>query len=188
MTEPYILNRSFKFANTDMYEKFGIRLREMPSDVMIPGLRSRKKKIPSRSGEFDYGAKYYDEREVKLSCLIQPGFSYEDSAIREIAYILSKKGQLRLWNCPDKYYIGRLYEPVDILQELKITTEFDLTFVCDPFAYGHTIQENFDQRINLDRTSKSYKGTASTPIRLEITNAGTTTATGIQISMTIKSN
>ena len=57
MTEPYILNRSFKFANTDMYEKFGIRLREMPSDVMIPGLRSRKKKIPSRSGEFDYGAK-----------------------------------------------------------------------------------------------------------------------------------
>lgn len=187
MSEPYIEKRSFKFNGVDMYDKFGIVLRKMPNDYLLPELRSRKKEIPMRSGMYDYGARYYNERSVELSCMIDRGFPYNESAMREIAYFLSKKGQLHLWNCPEKYYLGRIYNTVQKNQDLKISTEFDLSFICDPFAYGEVVSNSFNMALSMVYEKYRYKGTADTAARFEITNpTGMPAATTINIRISYK--
>lgn len=66
----YISAHSFKFGQTDMWEAYGIRIEEngITEDTLLPQLRARKVKIPQRSGAFDFGAKFYDERSLTLNC------------------------------------------------------------------------------------------------------------------------
>ena len=60
--------------------------------------------------------------------------------------------------------------------------KYTLQFLCEPFAYGETVQVDFHGPV----WSASYRGTQETPTRLQITNAGSTTANGIQITITEK--
>ena len=105
----YIDKSSFQFGTTDMFQRFGIQISDdgMPGDVLKPQLRARKVTVPLRNGAYDYGANYYDERPFTINCVTVRAGNRDDA--REMAYILSKKSQLRLWNEPDKYYIGRIY-------------------------------------------------------------------------------
>ena len=85
----YIDNGSFKFGNIDLFTEFGLRLINVIGDSLSPKLRERKVVIPNRSGAYDYGAKYYDEREVTLECASMVNLSRAEW--RELSYILSKK-------------------------------------------------------------------------------------------------
>lgn len=174
----YLNKSSFVFNGTDMYQRFGIQLVGEPEDVIQPGLRSRKTTIPNRSGAYDFGARYYEERLLTLSCVTTR--AVERAGVREISYLLSKKGTIRIWNEPDKYYIGRIYDAIALEQLRKIGNRFELRFVCEPFAYGATVQEEFGMRLELSGDN-AYRGTASTPTRIEITNTGTRDAVGIRI-------
>lgn len=175
MTEDYIAHRSFLFGNVDMYTRFGIYVTKLPQDALLPAFRPRKVTIPQRSGAYDFGAKYNEERSLPISCTVVRDISRE--TMREVAYVLSKKMRIRIWNEPGKYYIGRIYDPPSLIQERRVKDEFDLIFVCDPYAYGSSITENFD---GLNYVP-NYLGTRETPTRITITNTGTTNAVGIRI-------
>lgn len=172
---------SFLFGNTDMYQRFGIQIADdgMPSDVLKPQLRERKVTVPLRNGSYDYGAKYYDERPYGINCVTVKAGTRDDA--REMAYILSKKSEIYLWNEPDKYYIGRIYQAPDLECLRKIGNRFTLNFVLEPFAYRNVIDDVFDGTHYVP----DYKGTAPTPTYIVITNTGNSNAVNIQLKQII---
>ena len=180
MDKNWLTRSSFTFGGVDMYAEFGIQLTDdgLPKDVLIPGLRSRKQQIPQRHGAYDYGAEYYDERSIGIRCVTTRILTRADT--REIAYALSKKAELRTWNEPDKYYIGRIYQAPDLEQLRTIGNRFPLIFICDPFAYGETKTEQMPSLVYLPK----YRGTAATPTYIVIENIGETAAVNIQITQT----
>lgn len=173
---------SFLFGTTDMYQTFGIQISEdgLPNDVLKPQLRERKVVVPMRNGAYDFGAHWYDERPLSVTCVTVRAGTRDDA--REMAYILSKKSQIRFWNEPDKYYVGRIYAApeLDILR--KAGNRFTLEFVLDPFAYGGTVSEPFVNR----RYRMNYKGTAPTPTYIVIENTGSGNARNIRITQSIR--
>lgn len=182
MTFTYIEKSSFLFGTTDMFQKFGIQMTDsgFANDVLMPQLRERKVTIPLRNGSYDYGAKYYDERNVKLNCVTVRAGTRDDA--REMAYVLSKKSQIRLWNEPDKYYVGRVYVAPDLEILRKVGNKFSLAFKLEPFAYRYTVTENFTDRQYIP----DYHGTAPTPTYIVIENVGSSNAVNIQITQSIK--
>jgi phage-related protein len=167
---------SFEINDVDMFEEFGMML-IFENPQIQPQLRPRKITIPQRSGAYDYGAQYYDERELTLNCYIEGEFSTAQKD--ELSYLLSKKVNITLWNTPDRYYSGRIYNitQTDPVGE-DIMTYIDLTFVCDPFAYGALEEVLFEGCL-----TPTYNGTASTPTRLDITNNGTVDVSTVRISI-----
>lgn len=167
------------FNGVDLYETYGI-LVERVEDDLLPALRERKVVVPGRSGAYDFGAKFYDERLLTL-----PSGSTRQltrGEVREVSYALSKKGRIVLWDEPDKYYIGRIYDATDLERILRTLRKYTLQFLCEPFAYGETVQVDFHGPV----WAASYRGTQETPTRLQITNTGSATANGIQITITEK--
>ena len=173
---------SFQFGTTDMYLAYGIKLTEnsIPEDVLLPELRSRKVTVPLRHGTYDYGARYYDERAIRIECVTSKILSRADA--REIAYTLSKKSEIYFWTEPDKYYVGRVYQAPTLEQLRNVGNRFTLTFVCEPFAYGETKTEAFEN----SRYSPNYNGTAPTPTYIVITNTGSRNVSNIRIIQTDK--
>lgn len=175
MTESYIDNSSFKFGGVEMYDQFGIRVIES-SDLLLPELRARKVTIPSRSGSYDYGAIYHNERLLKLRC--QTISTVGRDEIREISYVLSKKSAIRVWDEPGKYYIGRIYSATDLEKIRQAATEFTLIFTCDPYAYGNIVQMDFGMKLK-----PNYIATRMTPTQITIRNTGSVDAVGIHVTL-----
>ena len=165
----------FTFGGVDFYEKYGILL-EKTKDNLIPEMRERKTVVPDRNGAYDYGAKYYDERVVELQCVSLRQLTRAE--MRELAYDLSGKKELRTWHEPDKYYMGQLFttDPIEYIG--TIGNRFGLPFKCEPFAYGNQITERFENNATL-----RYSGTAETPVRITITNNGDKDMTGVRIKI-----
>ena len=168
---------SFEFGSVDMFTAYGFRIRKRHR-LLKPPLRERKLIIPEKSGAYDFGAKYYDEITYLVECDTIKELSEADK--REIAYLLSFKNRIAFWDEPDKYYIGRIYDAAEIEKVGGIGTYFPLTFICDPFAYGETV--------NVDIPSNGvyvpeYAGTAETPTRIEIQNNGNTATATVQITI-----
>lgn len=177
MAYTWLNKSSFTFGGVDMYERFGIQLENEPHDVILPPLRSRKITIPQRHGSYDFGAKYYDERGLQLDCVTVRTLSRED--VREISFMISRKSEIRIWNEPQKYYIGRIYDSTGLEQIRNIGNKFQLLFVCEPFAYGATSTVAFVNRQFLP----TYIGTAATPTYIVIRNtASSGNVTNIKIT------
>ena len=170
---------SFLYGDVDMFERFGLRITDkgFPEDVLLPTLRPRKITLPMRSGAYDFGAKYYDERPIPQTCVTTKSASREDA--REIAWILSKKEQIRFWHDPTVYYVGRVYAAPTLEMLRNIGSRFTLTFVCDPFACGTDVSAVFTNRY-----TPNYQGTAPTPTVIRIRNTGSTTIHTIHITQT----
>lgn len=155
---------SFNFGQYNSVDDWGIYV--IATDSFLPPKRERKISIPGRSGSYDYGAKSWDERTLRVECRLMNQISKAE--FREIVYILSKKNRLRLWNEPDKYYMAELYDSADVMDYyLESMRDFELTFVCEPFAYG----ENVTTAITDGRNRIAYKGTAETPAVIVLRNA-----------------
>ena len=186
MTYTWQDKSSILFGTTDLYQKYGIMMTDdgMPQDVLLPQLRSRKVVVPLRNGAYDYGAHYYDERAIQVTCVTTRVLTRDES--RELAYTLSKKQQIRFWTEPDKYYFGRVYQPPALEQIRNVGFRFSLTFIVDPFAYGRTVTESFVKVGNDLSYTPNYKGTAVTPTYIVIENTGNSNATNIQVIQTIK--
>ena len=184
--DSYINHGSFKFGSVDMYEKFHLKIMDasMPGDAFLPGLRERKVEVPNRHGKFDFGAKFYNERSVVLQCIVDGAMNTSEMSLRayarEIAYVLSRKDEIRIWNEPDKYYIGRIYQEIQLTQVRDLGNVFTIEFVCDPFCYGETKTEPMTDLFYLPE----YKGTAPTPTYIVIENVGEHAAVNVQIVQT----
>lgn len=123
---------SFQFGSYNSLTDWGIRV--VKYDTLMPPKRPRKRGIPLRHGQYDYGARNYEERTVRIVCTLERKISRAE--LREIAYHLSRKAQLRLWDEPDKYYIGEIYDAAEIEDYFdEAMREFTLTLLCEPFAY-----------------------------------------------------
>ncbi len=156
------LSDSFEFRGINFRDKFHMKV--VKTDVILPPKRERKIAIPGRHGRYDYGAENWDERIVRLECDITQKLSRDE--VREIAYILSKKGRLYLWDEPDKYYVAEIYNGGEIFDYPKQNIRnFTLEFVCEPFAYREAKVLFFkgSPRIEID-----YNGTVAAPCRIEI--------------------
>lgn len=165
MEKNWLTKSSFTFGGIDMFERFGIQLEKEPHDVILPPLRSRKVTIPQRHGAYDFGAKYYDERGLQLDCVTIKTLARED--VREISFMLARKSEIRIWNEPGKYYIGRIYDSASLEQLRNTANRFTLVFVCEPFAYGATKTDPFTG----NQYVPTYPGTAGTPTYIVIRNA-----------------
>lgn len=169
---------SFNFGNVNMLDDYGIWVTAY--DILLPPLRQRKITIPYRDGSYDFGAENYDDRILRLKCDTRTGKTRAE--MREISYVLSQKNRITMWDEPDKYYIGRIYSPQELLNLGEVVYKFNLELICEPFAYGETKNIKF---IN-NEWQADYAGTANTPVRIEITNTGTTAISGIKIKLTSK--
>lgn len=173
----YIETGSFKFGDTDMYDTYGIQILDssMPEDLLLPAIRPRKVTLPFRHGAYDYGAKYYDERHLVLNCI---ALNDARTFARDLAYTLSTKDKIRLWNEPHLYYIGRIENEVALTPYRDVGVTFTLDFTCDPFAYGNTVTEQF----NGLRYVTHYQGTVPSPTKIIVKNNSQNTISTIKIT------
>ena len=171
-----MLDYSMTIGGVDLQQEYGIVIEEI-NRPFLPKLRPRKVELPNRSGAYDYGAKWRDEISLDIKCgsIRLP----TQSQVRELVYTMSEKTKIAFWDEPDKYYIGRIYDPGRAYKVLSSMRKFELSFICDPFAYGATIAAEFERDY-----SPSYIGTAPAPARLQIKNVGSTTISGIHITIT----
>lgn len=164
-----MLDYSFTFGGVDIREKYGLYVGSW-QDVLKPALRARKLTIASRDGAWDFGAHAYDERQITVRLVGQLTYAQR----RELAFALSEKRQIRYWEEPNLYYIGRAYNAAAIARLPADAKQFTITFVCKPFAYGKT--ETLDLTQSID-----YTGTANTPTRIEIHNTGSAAITKVRL-------
>lgn len=174
-----MIEGSFQFGDKNSRDDWGIVV--VNHDVLLPPKRSRKITIPGRSGQYDYGSRLYDERIIQIECVLEKQIT--KAQLREIAYALSEKRHLWLYNEPDKYYIAEIYDSAEVVDmPLEIMREFTLTFIAEPFAYG----EVKDIPIANGRTLINYEGTAEAPCEIIIENPNNYAITGITIVATKK--
>lgn len=154
------LSDSFEFRGVNFRDDFDIRV--IKTDYILPPKRERKISIPGRHGQYDYGAECWEERIIRLECDLNKKLSRAD--LREISYVLSKKGKLFLWDEPDKYYVGEIYNGGEIFDYPKQNIRtFTLEFICEPFAYREAKSFDFIKELEID-----YKGTMTTPCIIEL--------------------
>ena len=170
-----MMKHSFTYNNVDMRAEFGLIV-ERFTDVLAPELRERKMSVPFRDGAFDYGAKYYEERKLEIQCGTAALMTRGEA--RRLSLVLAKKGLIRRWDEEDKYYVGRAYNPAEIERVAGKMLRFTLAFVCDPFAYGEQVTEEFSGMANL-----TYGGTARTPTRIIIRNDTGMALNGLVVTM-----
>lgn len=180
MDKNWLTKSSFLFDGIDMYTRTGIMLVREPEDVLLPRKRPRTVTNPNRDGVYDFGAEYYENRGLKLTCTTVKTKNRID--VREISYILRNKSEIRIWNEPEKYYIGQIYDETALNQIRNVSAEFVLVFDCEPFAYGPMRTKSFSGSM----LNPAYAGTARTPTVITVTNTGTTEARQIQIIQNIQ--
>lgn len=166
---------SFSFGRYNSLTDWGIRV--VKYDCLTPAKRPRKVSIPRRSGLYDFGADCWEERTVRVECVLERKSTRGE--LREIAWALSRKAQLRLWDEPDKYYIAELYDPAEITDYFdEAMREFSLSFVCEPFAFGRTVSVP----LRSGRNDIRYEGTAETPCVIVLRNVSASSAANITIT------
>lgn len=154
---------SFNFGKYNSLDDWGVRV--ITYDVLLPPKRERKVQIPRRSGRYNYGDNVWDERTIRITCTLERKISR--AQVREIAYALSQESNLVLWEEPDKYYIGEIYDPSEILDYFdECMRDFELTFICRPFAYSaaKTVP------IASGNVTTEYQGTADAPCTIILRN------------------
>ena len=164
---------SFTFRGKNSRTEFGIM--SSSYDFLMPPKRKRKQSIPFRHGSYDYGAEWYDDRILRLRCIWISSFidKMQRSDVREISSWLSRKGAIYLDVEPDKHYIGELYNPEELIMHYQTRLngytsdgEFELNFLCEPFAYGVQNIVPIKQGIN----PIEYTGTADSPTLIILKN------------------
>lgn len=154
---------SFSFGTSNSVDTWGVHM--IKHDTFAPPKRSRKITIPGRSGSYDFGASRFDERTLRLECSLERRMSAAD--FREIIFAFSRKNLIRLWDEPDKYYIGELYNADEVfVYQQEQMRDFELNFICEPFAYRVTAPLAIRSGVN----RINYGGTAEAPTVIEIRN------------------
>jgi phage-related protein len=164
-------------------------------DFIMPEKRERKQAVPFRHGANDYGAKWYNDRILRLRCtwITARLRKMTRSDIREIAYWLSQKGRIILDIEADKYYIGEVYNSNELIAHYNYAVEenggtdttdgeFELEFTCEPFAYRATVTHDLTDGVN----KIEYTGTAETPCVIILRNNNNFALNNVQVAVVRK--
>jgi predicted phage tail component-like protein len=127
-------------GTTSKSKKIHMRIKTWQS---VPALRNNYVEIPGKTGVYDFGSTSA-ERVIEAQCSV---FPQKDSAaltkiLDEMAEWLNPdKGvkQLVFSDMPDRYYMARLSDAVNVERLIRSAGTFTLKFVCpDPHAYAVT--------------------------------------------------
>jgi len=193
--KPEPLSFSFRGVNCRQY---GLIVNSY--DFLLPEKRVRKIQVPFQDGSYNYaeedGQDYWNDRELRLRCVWISGMLKQISRkdIRETSYWLSHRGRIVLDIEPDKYYYGELFDPNQLTAHYDYiidpynsdsgggTTdgEFEITFICRPFAFGKIVNQQISDGINIIK----YEGTAKTPALIVLRNEGNQSVSNVQIVVT----
>jgi phage-related protein len=171
----------FLINNTlNSFDEWGIRC--VAHKFFTAPKRNNRFQIPFTNGATDLSnTRYFDDGELQITCHATRAFTAHE--LREIKYYLINKINISFWDELDKYYTCELYGSVESVlfpqndNDQYIGGQFDLTFVCDPFAYGKTVSQILHDGIN----PMQYNGTAVAPTTIIIRNPNTTTISEISI-------
>lgn len=145
--------------------------------MLTPERRQNTQQIPFRSIPYDHKGVYYNQRTVKIQCILTKKIS--KAQFREVAYWLSQKERLYFYDEPDKYYTATLYSSIDVtVFPNEVEREFTLLFVCEPFAYK-------DIPISIITTGSNtvhYRGTTESPCTIILKNNNHFAISNIQIT------
>lgn len=170
---------SFSFGKFNSVDNWGIRV--ITYDVFLPPKRERKITIPRRSGMYKFSGDVWDERTIRIECTLEKKITR--SELREIFFELSKNSALRLWEEPEKYYLAEIYSPGEILDYYdEQIREFELSFVCFPFAFGETTTT----KLKVGNNKIVYSGTADSPCVIVLKNTGPYTARNVFLRSTYR--
>ena len=167
---------SFTFNAIDMYQTFAVKI--LAYDLLMPELRRREVVIPGRSGAYDYGAKYHENRPLQMQVEVEREIS--PMQFDELKYTLSRKGRIILWDKPDRYFVGQLYDPAEVTDFFRHSRrEFEIAFLCEPYAYAlePTVLKSTEPVLRI-----AYEGTREAPTLITIRNTGDTPLYGLRIS------
>lgn len=183
---------SFNFKGRNSKTDFGIVATSY--DFLLPEKRERKQAIPFRHGSYDYGAHWFNERQLRVRCVWISAVlkRMTRSDIREVAYWLSQKGKIEFPEERDKYYIGEIYDSNELIshynyarEEIDTTDgEFELNFICEPFAYREVPTQIIRDGVN----AIEYKGTAETPCTIILRNNNDFALNNVQIVVSRRLN
>lgn len=129
----------FSFQGVHSKEKkLNARITNYP---MLPAFRNNTESIPGRAGVLDFGMEY-SERIIPVSCSVFPKSSFVSlvhtlDGINE--WLNPYKGVQRLVfdEYPDRYFMARLNEEIDVERVSRTSGTFDISFLCpDPFGYA----------------------------------------------------
>lgn len=167
---------SFTYNGIDMFQQFKIKV--LVYDLFTAERRQRKLTIPGRSGAYDFDADEHEERPLRMDIEITGEIS--DAQLDSLKYTLSRKGRIVLWDKPDRYYIGRLYDPAEVIDYFRhCKREFEINFLCEPYAYA---VEPTVISANSPIMPVKYIGTRRTPTRITITNNSDSAMRGLTIT------
>lgn len=153
-------------------------------DFLLPEKRQQKINIPFRHGAYDFGGDYYNERNLRVRCVWVGKKTRND--IRDISFWLSSKGKIIFPEEPDKYYIGELYDSNELIMHYSYSNytttdgEFELNFICEPFAYKTINPINLKSGINYIK----YDGTVQAPTLIILKNNNDYAVENVQILVT----
>ena len=100
--------------------------------------------------------------------------------MREVIFWLSEKGNMYLWDEPEKYYICELLGSFDVNVLTKHEFHnFTLEFQAFPFAYG----DQFIIPIKKGKTEIDYGGTAETPTLIILKNKTVANVAGVTVTV-----
>lgn len=171
---------SFTYNGVDMYEQFKIRV--VKYEVFMAERRQRRVTVPGRSGSYDYDAAAkqratHNDRPLRME-LVVDGFITEDR-FDDLKYTFSRKGRIVLWDKPDRYFYGDLYDPAEVIEYFRHSMrEIEVSFLCDPYAYANAPTTLTSSEAILPI---SYKGTREAPTYITIRNTGTTPMQAVRI-------
>jgi len=114
---------------------FGIKV--IGYDTFTSDKRDRRVKVPYRQGTYDFGEKFFDDRQIEIDCeTTAGGVTNTKAQMREFAYYMKNKGKLYLWDEPDKYYIAELMKAPRIkVSQRYVSQQITMSLLCEPFAY-----------------------------------------------------
>ena len=170
-------DHSFQFGVKNSYNDYGIKI--LKYDILKPQKRNQSVTIPNRNGSVDINSKrFYENRKINIKCICCRDLTRND--LRNFAYFINKKNiKLMFWDETDKYYIGEIFDPPSFSKdEYKIRFSFDLSFICDPFAYGVIVRK----RLFSGNNTIIYNGTQETPTIITIKNNSNTNINNIIVT------
>jgi predicted phage tail component-like protein len=171
-----MVNNTFLYNGKNLYELAFLRV--FSYNVFAAELRARKVQVPGRSGAYDFGAEFHEERPLRMECFIER--KIQEYQFDELKYALSRKGRIIMWDQPDRYYIGQAYNAAEVLRHWQyLATSFTLEFTCEPYAYSlaPTILTSA-----LPVIFTEYEGTRKAPTRITIRNTGNASLSGVTIT------
>lgn len=149
---------------------------------LLPARRIRRYTIPGRDGYYDVEAGDFDNRIISGTILLLcDDISELREKARSAAQWLAGGGRLVFDDEPDKAYIAKVVDAVDLEQLLR-SGRCNISFDCQPFALGKTVTLPIGSGVNL----LAYAGTAPAPCLITLRNDTGYTINNVTITVTRK--